>query len=125
MLCDVFDSAKDVTNLSSNVSDVGVGNVCRFSQSARYFFMPTPYVLVVEGASPASKYVDVHSSVQRCEVQSGCSIITSCSSSNGRGAGLCWACGSNEQNNSMLFRDKASAIVLCLPGRCVATSSHW
>ena len=56
MLCDVFDSAKDDTNLHNNCSEVGVGIMRSSWQRVRYFIIPAVYVLVVDGASPALKY---------------------------------------------------------------------
>lgn len=55
MLCEIFDSANDVTNLHSSCSEVGVGGERNSSQSIKYFLMPALCVLEVDGASPASK----------------------------------------------------------------------
>ena len=69
--------------------------------------------------------ISLHSSVQCWEVQSGRSIISSCSRATGIGVGAWWACGDKERNNCGLFLYRASARALCLPGRCSATKVHW
>ena len=57
--------------------------------------------------------IELHSSVQLADNQSGFLTINRSSSAAGMSVGVGWACGYDDLNNDMLLRDSASAILLC------------
>ena len=74
--------------------------------------------------------IELHSSVQLADNQSGFLTINRSSSAAGMSVGVGWACGYNDLNNDMLLRDSAmsaSVILLCCPLMCEANkkNSHF
>ena len=55
--------------------------------------------------------IELHSSVQLADNQSGFLTINRSSSAVGMSVGAGWACGYNDLNNDMLLRDNASDAV--------------